>query len=280
MSNAFVMIRDQPHYRRDAFVGGLKRAGYQILAQRPERAKPGDVLAIWNRYGEYNAVATRFERDGGTVLVAENGYLGVDENGIQRYALAVHGHNGSGWWPAGDDRRFEKLGIEVKPWRDGGAHIYVRGQRGIGAPNMANPPNWHQATATALRRRTKRQINAVDHPGKPACDPAQANQLTAALAGAYACVIWSSASGVRALVEGVPVFYSAPHWICAGAARRGLDDFEHPAMDDAARATALERMAWGQWSVAELGTGEPFVRLMECDRAQRGAESAAEVRTA
>lgn len=277
---AFIMIRDQPHYRRDAFTSGLKRAGFQVIGGQPDRTKAGDVLTIWNRYGEYNQIASRFERAGGTVFVAENGYLGVDASGIQHYALAVHGHNGSGWWPTGEEKRFERLGIEPKPWRQGGDHIYVRGQRGIGAPNMANPPNWHRSIADLLRRRTSRPVRVMEHPGKPACDPAQAAHLSAALAGAYACVVWSSASGVRALVEGIPVFYDAPHWVCAGAARRGIAMLEQPLMDGAARGAALERMAWAQWSVAEIATGEPFVRLLECDRAQRGPETAAEVKTA
>lgn len=256
--NAVVRIRLDPHYRRAAFVDGLTRAGYGIV----ERASPkhGDVLVIWNRYG---GEADLWERDGGRVIVAENGYIGVDDNGIQHYALALGGHNGSGTWQSGGNERFENLGIEVKPWRSAGEHIVIRGQRGIGSAGMASPPQWHvNASRDLLRLSARRQVIQT-HPGKPACDPFVAAEIINALAGAWAMCIWSSAAGVRALVEGVPVFYAAPHWICAGAAVRGVGNVEKPQRDDAARYDALTRMAWAQWSIAEIATGEPFKRLLE-----------------
>lgn len=273
---AFCMVRDQPHYRRDAFLTGLAAAGYAAERRRPKGpVLPGELLVIWNRYAEYNDIASAFERAGGLVLVAENGYLGRDENGIQMYALACHGHNGSGWWPEGDGSRWAKLGVELKPWRASGAHLYVRGQRGIGSPLMASPRGWHERTAERLRGMGNRRVQVAAHPGKPAVDPDQERVIGTAIAGAHACVIWSSACGVRALVEGVPVFYCAPHWICAGAARHGIDQIEAPVMDDASRLSALERMAWAQWSVAEIATGEPFRLLVDCNYRQRGTEAVA-----
>lgn len=273
-SRAYCCIREQPHYRREAFVAGLRAIGLRVELKRPKQVEPGDVLVVWNRYGENHQLASSVERQGGIVIVAENGYLGLDPAGVQMYALAVHGHNGSGWWPAGSGR-FERLGVDVKPWRAAGEHLYLRGQRGIGSPEMASPANWHFRTAEALKRRTARRLIVRAHPGKPAVDPGQVAALVADLAGAHACLIWSSAAGVRALVEGIPVFYSAPHWICAGAARQGLEQLEAPLLDDEARARSLERMAWAQWSVAEIATGEPFAQLLECNFKQRGPEELA-----
>ena len=48
------------------------------------------------------------------------------------------------------------------------------------------------------------------HPG----DKGKLEKDLAAMAGARSVVIWSSAIGVRALVEGIPVQHFAPHWIC------------------------------------------------------------------
>jgi hypothetical protein len=263
MKRAWVEIRDKPHYRVGAFTDGLKRLGFHVLPQQlPSKTPgPGDILVLWNRYGAGEAAADRWERAGGTVLVAENGYLGHDEHGVQMYALARHGHNGSGSWPVGGPERFARLRVEPRPWRAQGRHIYVRGQRGIGAKSMASPPGWHKTIAAQLKRLTQRPVIVREHPGQPA--NAIGCQIAHELAGAHACVIWSSAAGVRALVEGVPVFYHAPHWICAGAAKRGLSELESPLMDDAARLRALERMAWAQWSIAEIASGEPFARLLE-----------------
>ena len=71
----------------------------------------------------------------------------------------------------------------------------------------------------------------------------------AALKGASLLHIWSSAMGVRALVEGIPVQHHAPHWIC------GLG---HQTRED-----KLRFMACGQWHHEEIATGEPFARILD-----------------
>lgn len=258
-------IRALPHYRRDAFDAGLRAVGYKLLTQaRP--AGPEDLLVVWNRYGAAHAMANAWEKQGGTVLVCENGYIGKDDQGRQYYAIAAHGHNGSGWWPSnGGERRFEKLGIEVKPWvKRPDGYALVCGQRGIGSPSMASPQNWH-VNAAAHVAKWHPNVKIRLHPGnQPAKIPLETD-----LAGAAYCVIWSSSSGVKALIEGIPVIYDAPHWICEGAASRMRMSFEDPTDDE--RLEALERMAWAQWSVAEIESGEPFARFLAEIRSRKVA---------
>jgi hypothetical protein len=255
---AVLTIRDLPHYRRSAFEVGLKAAGYKIVAAaRPDG--PEDYLILWNHRPSTEAQAETWEACGGTVLVCENGYAGVDSAGRQYYAIGVHGHNGAGWYPCGNEDRFVALGIAVEPWRADGSHVLICGQRGIGSKQMASPPNWHTFAAQEMKKRTSRPIRIRQHPGNgPPAVPLEDD-----LAGAWACCIWSSSCGIRALAAGVPVFYSAPKWICAEAASRDLDSIETPGRDDAARLSALSRMAWGQRSVDEIETGEVFVRIRE-----------------
>ena len=83
--------------------------------------------------------------------------------------------------------------------------------------------------------------------------------LEAALVDCHAVVTWASAIAARALVAGVPVLYEAPSLICAGACRRGINGIEAPRYSD--RLPALERLAWAQWSLAEIESGLPFARL-------------------
>lgn len=268
---AICSIREQPHYRRDAFLRGLARAGYKIV-DHGSPTQPTDLLVIWNRYGPFEAMADRWEQQGGNVLVAENGYIGKDDNGHQLYALAVHGHNGSGWWHTGDDTRWRALSIPLADWvnRPDG-YALVCGQRGIGSRSMASPPNWHVGAARSCVRALAPPKLRL-HPGnKP--DP-NAPKLEADLAGARYCVVWSSSSGVKALVLGVPVLYDAPHWVCedAGVPLREFvaGTFELPSEDvlTLSRQVALNKMAWAQWTIAELESGEPFVLL--CDGIARG----------
>jgi hypothetical protein len=60
------------------------------------------------------------------------------------------------------------------------------------------------------------------------------------------------------------VFHACPWWVCAAGARRylGPGSLLTPAMSNELRAMALERMAWAQWTVDEIASGEPFRRLL------------------
>lgn len=269
---AVCLIRAQPHYRRAAFEMGLRAAGYQLR----ESGSPGgrdDLLIIWNRYGAFASMADVWERAGGTVIVCENGYLGRDALGQQFYAISVHGHNGSGWFPIGDSDRFCKLGVEVEPYKPFGEFLMVRGQRGIGPPAVASPPNWHDEMGRTLRGGQRLPVKIFPHPGNVDPKPTHDDDLRRA----QALVIWSSAMGVRALTLGTRVFYDSPHWICAeaGTPVRGAvaADTKEDAWGDSfdiARYKALHKMSWGQRSVAEIESGEPFVtireRLEECPK--------------
>lgn len=246
---AICTIREQPHYRREAFVNGLRRAGYTLAEYGTPKSKR-DVFVIWNRYGLNESRADNWEAQGGTVLVAENGYLGKDAEGRQYYALAIHGHNGSGWWPMFDDDRFAMLGIELQPWITRDGIDLICGQRGIGSRQMASPPNWHINVTKRIPQPDKYRIRP--HPGNLPAPTTVEQDLEAA----RRCIIWSSSSGVKALVMGIPVRYDAPHWICSTAATR-IDDPDDR-ISDAWRIEALRQMADAQFSVEELETGFPF----------------------
>ena len=240
---ACVFIRKEPFYRRSAVETGLKRLGYTISDRVVWPSKKEDALVIWNKKaGAEEDRADQWEARGGTVIVMENGYLQqVDKT---YYAISAHGHNGSGYYPVGDDLRFPKLGFTLKPWRNGLGEMLVRAQRGVGSRSMASPPQWAEKLVAKFKA-NKVTARLVPHPG----DKNKLALDAAALKTAGILHIWSSAMGVRALVEGVTVIHHAPHWICAGA-------------NESNRAAALEKMAWGQWNVDEISSGEPFARIL------------------
>lgn len=254
---AHCLIRDQPHYRSDAFRAGLRRAGYDVTAEWPQRGVTGDVLIIWNRYYEYAELARRFEKGGGLVLVAENGYLGVEWNGHRWYALSAHQHNGAGVWPRGDASRWERYGVELAPWRKPGREIVVLPQRGIGPPGVAMPDKWDTETCVRLAARTRRPVRVRPHPGQNRPDVS----LEQDLANAWAAVTWGSGAAIKALAFGVPVFHDFPQWIGAPAARPLSADLEQPFRGD--RLPMFHALAWAMWTVEEIASGDPFVRLVE-----------------
>ncbi len=251
MRTAVLTIRKEPWYRRDAFERMLKRHGYVIAGPEVPKvwghagrinAYPKsreDMLVLWNlKRGSDENTAALWERRGGTVLIVENGYLQrVDKT---YYAISVHGHNGSGWFPVVDEDRFSKLGFELKSWdTKPTGYALVCGQRSIGSVLMASPPAWAERHIRTLTGPTKLRLHPGNHAPKV--------PLEHDLAGASECHIWSSSAGVRALVEGIPVKHYAPHWIC----------------EDPDRTRALHRMSHGQWHFSEIATGEPLARILE-----------------
>lgn len=259
MPIAICQIRQDPHYRRYAFETGLRKAGYRMVTAGSPGGKH-DLLVIWNRYGSFAAMADTWEAKGGTVLVCENGYVGKDEHNHQYYAISAHGHNGSGWWPEATYDRFEKLNLEINEWQKNEAgHLLICGQRGIGSSLMASPPDWHKKVLPYLMLRTKRPIRTRLHPG----NNAPTVPLEEDLKGAYACVIWSSSSGIKSLLLGIPVLYAAPYWMCSEAAEKLLESKVDTVSLPENRAEAMQKMAWAQWSVKEIEEGTPFILFQD-----------------
>jgi hypothetical protein len=241
--------------RHEAMHNGLRRCGYDV---RPYEGKPGSVLIVWNLHSNKDRIARDFESKGGKVIVAEEAYFRV-VNGEKHFALALGGHNGSGRWNAGGPERWESFNIPFKPWREKGTHIIVRSQRGIGSREMASPPDWHTRTAQELRRLTKRPVVIREH--HKIRGESVGTGLDEALVDCHAVVTWASSIAPRSIVRGVPAFVCAPHSIAEGADAGPLRNIETPAMPD--RLPTFQKLAWAQWSLKEIASGEAFAHLLK-----------------
>ena len=249
MTHACSLIRPLPHYRHEAFEAGLEAAGCSV--SRQPKPGPGALLLIWNRYGVNDDLATQYEKAGGQVLVAENGYFARHGEAPTEYAISKgQHHHGGALVP-------EISPIKgLKPWRKEGDHILICAQRGFWSKVMGCD-GWADRITTELRQRTKRPIRLRAHPG----NHAPKVPLIEDLADCHAVVLWSSNSGIEALMQGVPVFYGAPRWIAEKAALPlAAADLEQPFMGD--RTAGLSHAAANQYSVDEIASGEPFRRLL------------------
>ncbi len=262
MPIAVCLIREQPHYRRDAFVAGLVVCGYQVQFQPLRAPGPNDVLLIWNRSPRFHYEALRHDAVGSPVIVAENGYLdAVDDHGHQYFSLARDHHNGAGRWPqpfigTGAPARWPSLQQQVQPWRREGAYILVLPQRGIGAPGVAMPRQWEVDISRRLRKLTSRPVRIRPHPGVKS----KARPFAPDLVNVHTVVTWGSGAALKAMLAGVPVFYDMPRWIGAGAAEYlgNVRTLEMPIMHDTRRAVMFERLSWCQWTVADIAGGLPL----------------------
>ncbi len=277
MPCAWNATRREVYYRHEVFSEGLKAAGYEVRGGAPD-GKPGNVLLIWNRYGQGHVEATRFEAGGGTVIVAENGYMRGPKDGGDYYAMALHGHNGSGTWDRGNKSflqnapeyvaRWEALGISLQPWQTGGAHILVCPNRPFGMPGLEMPADWVQDVTARLRKLTKREIRVRPHPG----NDAPKKPLAEDLAGAWCTVIWASSAGVHSLIAGVQVICESPWWIMKDVAPATLEDVN--VMRVGERMAGFQRLAWAQFSLSEIASGFAFTSLLRRE-AQREVAPAA-----
>lgn len=248
------MVKDTPHYRADAIRAGLRRLGYTLV----DHTTQTDLIVIWNRYGWRDQAASEVEARGGTVIVMENGYLGNDFAGDRWYAAALSQHNGAGKWPHHGNERWDSLGVELEPWRNGAGEPVLLPQRGIGPAGVAMPLTWAPSMLSVMRSLgIKCRVRA--HPGiQTVCKP-----LADDIGSAQYCVTWGSGAAIKALAIGVPVFHSFDKWIGASAARHVKHLQSGPVKDDAARLTMFRRLAWAMWRVSEIESGECFKTLVE-----------------
>lgn len=270
-------FRDPAEHRAEWMVAGLEALGYTVRPCYGNQANiepciptdDRDILLVWTKSRHtIEAPADAFEEAGGRVVVCEESHFKgmVDE---KIFSLCFHDHNGAGLWPEYGPRRWKDLGLELKPWREDGDHILVCGQRGIGSKMMHSPVDWHLQVRHKLT--TTRPVQVRAHPKSRLQQDQgfiqiQPETLEKHLVNCWAVVVWSSGAGTKALMDGIPVFYDAPHSFLEGAASKlrggNIQDgtLDDPNLYD--RLPVFERLAWSQWRTSEIVSGEAFARLL------------------
>jgi hypothetical protein len=246
---ACVKFGPSQHYQRKAFESGLSVLGFEIVDRPLVAPLPGDLLVLWNRYSRDEQEARTYERTGGTVLIAENAWIGPEAKSEHHFAICRGHHNGAGSWHVGPTARYQVT--EIQPWRANGEHILLLPQRGMGESGVAMPKGWLEDTWNRIAMLTDRPIIFRKHPGvRP--HPTEIPEFK----NCWAAVTWASGSGLKAIFAGIPVFYEFPKWIGGCAARYGFDDLENPYLGE--RQTLMRYLSWAQWTAEEIASGVPF----------------------
>jgi hypothetical protein len=261
MPTAYVHLPLHVGERRQAFINGFARLGFSVHQHQPTGPiNPQDVAVIWNLTGRSNQSAEMAQRGGGALLVTENGYY--DGNGQKSYAIALDGHNGSGRWFSGDRHRLDRLNIDFKPLRPNAesGRVLIAAQRGIGSQLMRSPYDFEQQVRAKIEGRHHGRFKATvrEHPGRH--QPQR--PLLDDLQEADALVVWSSNCATTALIEGIPTFYCAPTIVTALAARNFHKGFPTEPTTEDVRQEVFQRMAWAQWTLDEIESGEAFDTLL------------------
>ncbi len=151
--------------------------------------------------------------------------------------------------------RFEKTGVELKPWREDGRHILL-------VPPSAAIANLFNCEALiailpALLARTGRPVD-ISVKGDP-------RPLSKRLEDCWAVVTWTSNVAVEAICAGVPAFVS--RYSAAEPVAGTLDQIENlmkrPPMPE--REAWAWSLAYGEFDLAEIASG--YARSVIMDKA-------------
>jgi hypothetical protein len=160
--------------------------------------------------------------------------------------------------------RFERFGIGISPWRRGGSHILLAGMGDKGAiAEGFRPTEWERAAIVEIRKHTDRPIVYRPKPSWKDAAPLpgagwspRTQELEEILSGAWAVVTHHSNVAVDGIVRGIPAFC----WGGVGQrfASQSLSEIENPYKPPSGREQWCADIAWCQWSIAEMASGDAW----------------------
>ena len=193
------------------------------------------------------------------VIVLETGYINRGDGEAHSYAAGFNGLNGRADFRNEDspDDRVKKLGVELKPWRDG-KYIVLCGQVPWDASvEGSDHPTWLQAAAERIQSYSRRPIKFRPHPlaRLPAIPGTELSlaPLSEDLKTAHCVVTYNSNSAVEALIDGVPVFAHDQGSMCWKVANKSLLSVDVPNRPD--RTEWLNSLTYAQWTMNEMRDG-------------------------
>ena len=243
-----------------------------------------DILIIWNRHIDQDALALQFENKGAKVFVLENPYLSTkDEESWVSVGLGYHNNLKYAPKLLDSGERFKSFGLDIKPWRKDGKHILyttqakMYNQKGLGWKDYATPAGSDEDIIQKIRKLTERKIVFRLHPKSKDYTPLRRSigrtvsvsnaeaigrcSIQSDLKNAWATVVWTSNSATDSLLAGIPVFIIGPGVYMKSVCHMGLNFIENPKLPDG-RLDLFNRMAWAQYSVNEVRSGFMFDCLL------------------
>lgn len=239
--------------RRAACVRGVTDKGHEFIPVHPEEGTCAIVYGILRGTG---SILRDCEERGEDYIYCDHSYFRQTRQVLSQMPGRVtlsKGHfrlvpNDRYYRDLGDmpSDRWERLGIEIKPWRKDGKHVVVVPvSKWVAMYNGFDPQTWLRDTMAELKKHTRRQIIV-----KPKDSDTPIEDV---LENAWALVTMESNAAIDALTAGIPVFagVSAASYPLAND---DLADIEHPHMPD--REQHFANLAYQQWTVREIMAGE------------------------
>ncbi len=236
-----------------AFARGMARHGIDACLNQPSASpRADDFIVTWG-----DKVQTR--SNGVPHLILECGYInGTGHNyskNRMRFISASwnrrHGLSDWAWPQETSAERWDMLGIELMPWRLDGDYVLLLEQ---------HPADKAAPKVEKFRREIADECARREWPCRVRHHPAyrlNERTLDEDLADASLTITWCSTASIEAVIAGVPTYTLGPGSIAAPVTRQSLED--EPYVGD--RTTWANRLAYRQWSMAELADGSAWPHI-------------------
>ncbi len=226
---------------------------------------PDADIAAWYGY-EKNmpGVMEDYLKAGKKVVFVDLGYWGrARKSRLWGYhKVAVNGRHPGDYLMRKNlpDKRFQRFGLQVYPWRKNGEHILLAGMSGRAAESIGyRPEEWERWAIGEIRKHSGRKIVYRPKPTwvgatrlKGTIYDSSTSPLVS-LKNCHAVVTHHSNVAIDGLIEGVPAF------CFDGAAKpmslQDLSKIEEPIEPDN-REQWLANLAWCQWDINEMKSGQ------------------------
>ena len=208
-------------YHKTIATYGVLRGTYEIISK------------VKNYYyidhGYFNQSQRSFNNNR-TNVISLDGYFRIVRNNFI--------HNGDGNYPSD---RFERLNLKIVDMKKSGDHIILSEPSEI-MQKLYNVPMWTSNTKKLVKKYSDRKI--IVH-NKFSKEP-----LNNLLKDAWAFVSLQSTAGFKAMLNGVPAYFTDSNLKYIGK----IQDIENPKINY----KIFNNLAYGQWTLKEMESGEAW----------------------
>lgn len=265
--------KDREHQLGEAFVAGARAAGDEAelrLCDNKTQVADADVACMVGVKCRKMFLAHR--RAGVRVVYFDKGYARHRAEGARTWEywrVAVDAHQPTSYLMSksfpGD--RFERLNLELKPWRSNGESVVFAGSSAKyhAFYRLPDPTSYAKKIIRRIAKLTGRPVIYRPKPSWREAVPvegagySQRNEgLGDAVAGAYALVTHGSNACFESVLAGVPCIILGEA-VAKPISSTALEDINLPRMvTDAERLQWLRNLAYQQWSEPEMASGEAW----------------------
>jgi len=163
--------------------------------------------------------------------------------------------------------RWEALGVDVLPWRPSGRHILIAGSSAKYHDfyGLSGPAEYYTKLTKRLNKLTGRPIVYRPKPSYREAEPilgtrfsTSAESIADVLRDCHALVTHGSNAVFEALIAGVPSIVLGEA-VTKPISSTDIAEIEAPVLaSDQARMQLLANLAWHQWTMPELASGEAW----------------------